>query len=43
MKSILLAAVALVMYTWDGTGFIANMNAMFQNDRLDSNAQLGLE
>jgi hypothetical protein len=29
------------MYVWQGTGD-ANMNAMFQNDRLISKAQLGL-
>lgn len=33
-----------VMYTWEGSGgFGANMNAMFQNDKLMSKAQLGLQ
>lgn len=31
-----------VMYMWDGPGFMANMNCMFQNDRLMSRSQLGL-
>ena len=32
-----------VMYGWDGSGSIgANMNAMFQNDRMVSKAQFGL-
>lgn len=35
-----LAGVTTVMYQW---GTIANMNAMFQNDKLISKAQFGLE
>lgn len=36
-----LAGIRTVMYQWEaGSG--ANMNAMFQNDRLVSKAQLGL-
>lgn len=32
-----------VMYTWPGSGTLgANMNAMFQNDKLVTKAQLGL-
>ncbi|BCA60227.1 SHOCT domain-containing protein [Sphingomonas sp. HMP6] len=31
------------MYVWKGTSFGGNMNAMFQNDRLMSKAQMGLE
>jgi hypothetical protein len=32
-----------IMYTWPGSGVIgANMNAMFQNDRLVTKAQFGL-
>lgn len=37
-----IAGYTTVMYTWHATG-IANMNAMFQNDRLVSKAQLGLK
>ena len=32
-----------VMYKWEGGGFGANMNAMFQNDKLISKAQMGLK
>lgn len=33
-----------VMYKWDGSGsFGANMNAIFQNDRMISKAQFGLQ
>lgn len=35
-------SVHTVMYTWEA-GFMANMNAMFQNDKLMSKAQLGLK
>ncbi len=35
-------AFKTVMYKWDG-GFMANMNAMFQDDKLISKAQLGLK
>lgn len=37
-----LAGTVTVMYQWTGTG-IANMNAMFQNDKLVSKAQFGLK
>jgi hypothetical protein len=38
-----LAGTTTVMYGWDGGGSIgANMNAMFQNDRLITKAQFGL-
>ena len=38
-----MAGYSTVMYTWSGAGsFVANMNAMFQNDRLVSKAQFGL-
>lgn len=36
------AGIKTVLYTWDGS-FGANMNATFQNDKLISKAQLGLE
>lgn len=32
-----------IMYTWKGGGFMANMNAMFQNGQMISKAQLGLK
>ena len=32
-----------VMYTWQGSGFASNMNAMFQDDKLVSKAQFGLK
>ncbi|MSO62041.1 MAG: DUF3862 domain-containing protein [Acidobacteria bacterium] len=37
-----LAGTVTVMYQWDGAGMVANMNAMFQNDRLVTKAQFGL-
>lgn len=37
-----LAGTTTVMYQWDGSSFGANMNAMFQNDKLVSKAQFGL-
>jgi hypothetical protein len=37
------AGYATVMYGWDGAGFAANMNAMFQNGNLVSKAQFGLK
>lgn len=36
-----IAGTETVMYMWEG-GFGANMNAMFQNDKLIQKAQLGL-
>jgi hypothetical protein len=38
-----IAGVKTVMYKWDGNGFAANMNAMFQNDKMMSKSQLGLK
>jgi hypothetical protein len=39
-----LMGVSAVMYTWSGTEtFLANMNAMFQNGRLTTKAQIGLK
>ena len=35
------AGIETVMYQWDG-GFMANMNAMFQNGKMVSKAQFGL-
>ncbi|MBA4121333.1 MAG: hypothetical protein H0X72_02570 [Acidobacteria bacterium] len=32
-----------IMYQWNGEGFGANMNAMFQNGKLVSKAQFGLK
>jgi hypothetical protein len=38
-----LGGVTTELYQWEGTGSLgANMNAMFQNDRLISKAQFGL-
>ncbi len=37
-----LAGTTSVMYMWKGRSVGANMNAMFQNDRLVSKAQFGL-
>lgn len=37
-----LAGTTTVMYQWMGTSVGANMNAMFQNDRLVTKAQFGL-
>ena len=37
-----LAGITTVMYSWTNRDGIANMNAMFQNGRLISKAQLGL-
>lgn len=37
------AGTTTVMYAWDGNGGMgANMNAMFQNNRLTTKAQFGL-
>ncbi|WP_424363577.1 DUF3862 domain-containing protein [Methylocystis parvus] len=36
------AGYTTVMYMWNGSGLGANMNAMFQNDRLVSKSQFGL-
>ena len=38
-----IADIVTVMYSWPGGGMLgANMNAMFQNDRLITKAQFGL-
>jgi len=37
------AGVKTVMYKWDGEGFGANMNAMFQRNKLTTKAQFGLK
>lgn len=38
-----LGGITTVMYQWEGTGSLgANMNAMFQDDKLISKAQFGL-
>jgi len=38
-----IGGIVTVMYQWDGDGFGANMNAMFQNGHLIQKAQFGLE
>jgi hypothetical protein len=38
-----IGGVKTVMYKWDGDGFAANMNAMFQNNKLMSKSQFGLK
>lgn len=38
-----IAGYITIMYMWDGNRFGANMNAMFQNDRLVNKAQFGLK
>jgi hypothetical protein len=39
-----IAGISTVMYKWDGSGSLgANMNAMFQNGKLVSKAQFGLQ
>jgi hypothetical protein len=43
MSSNEISGIKTVMYKWDGDGFGANMNAMFQNGKLMSKAQLGLK
>lgn len=43
LSSSTIGNIRTVMYKWDGDGSIgANMNAMFQNDRLTMKAQHGL-
>ncbi|SIO36902.1 hypothetical protein SAMN05444722_1712 [Rhodovulum sp. ES.010] len=37
-----MAGIVTTMFMWEGRGFGANMNAMFQNDALVSKAQFGL-
>lgn len=43
MSSNEIAGTRTVMYQWDGTSSGANMNAMFQNDRMIQKAQFGLK
>jgi hypothetical protein len=44
MSSSEFAGIKTVMYAWDGEGgFGANMNAMFQNEKLMQKAQFGLK
>jgi hypothetical protein len=38
-----IGGVKTIMYKWDGDGFGANMNAMFQNNKLMSKSQFGLK
>lgn len=38
-----IAGTDTVMYQWDGSSFASNMNATFQNGKLVSKAQFGLE
>jgi hypothetical protein len=38
-----IGGIKTIMYKWDGNGFGANMNAMFQNNKLMSKAQFGLK
>lgn len=42
LSRVSLAGTVTVMYKWDGQG-IANMNAMFQNGKLITKSQFGLE
>lgn len=43
MSSSEMAGYKTVMLMWTGTSMGANMNAMFQNDKLVSKAQFGLK
>ncbi len=38
-----IGGMTTIMYMWNGTTFMANMNVMLQGDRLVSRAQMGLE
>ena len=38
-----ISGVKTIMYKWDGNSFASNMNAMFQNGKLISKAQMGLK
>jgi len=38
-----IAEYKTVMYQWKGTSIMGNMNAMFQNNKMVSKAQFGLE
>lgn len=43
MSSNNIAGYKDAMYQWSGDNFGANMNAMFQNDKLIQKAQFGLQ
>lgn len=43
MSSSEIAGTKTVMYEWNGATLGANMNAMFQNNKMASKAQFGLE
>lgn len=43
MSSNEIAGTRTVMYQWEGSSFGANMNAMFQNDKMMQKAQFGLK
>ncbi|TWG90352.1 uncharacterized protein DUF3862 [Mesorhizobium sp. J18] len=43
MSSSEIAGIKTVMLMWEGESLGANMNAMFQNDKLVSKAQFGLK
>ena len=43
MSSNEMGGTKTVLYKWEGGGFGANMNAMFQDDKLISKAQMGLK
>ena len=43
MSTSKMAGVKTTMYMWKGTSFGGNMNAMFQNDKLITKSQMGLE
>jgi cytoskeletal protein RodZ len=38
-----ISGIKTVMYQWEGEGFGANMNAMFQNGKMIQKAQFGLK
>jgi hypothetical protein len=43
MSQVAFGGQETVMVTWPGTGFLSNMNATLDNDRLVAKAQLGLK
>ncbi len=43
MSSNEIAGTKTVMYMWEGRTMGANMNAMFQNDKMIQKAQFGLD
>ena len=38
-----MAGITTEMYSWDGSSFASNMNAMFQNGKMIGKAQFGLQ